>query len=60
MNHAVKNCAFEETVQVIADGCLAKNPTLAENSMGYMDELAQHMESGFYLEENLTVRALVK
>lgn len=39
MTNAVKNCAFEETVQVVVEGCQAKNTTLAENSMGYLDEL---------------------
>jgi len=37
MANAIKSCRFDETVQVVAEGCKAKIATLADNSVGYLE-----------------------
>jgi len=39
MQGAVKSCTFPETIDVLVEGCLAKNLTLAELSIGYLATL---------------------
>ena len=36
MDNASKNCALPETVDVLVEGCKAKNGTLAELSISYL------------------------
>jgi hypothetical protein len=36
MQHAVVNCCFSETMEVLIDGCTSKNGTMAELAMGYL------------------------
>jgi hypothetical protein len=55
MNTSLANCHFPETMQVTIEGCESKNGVLAELSIGYLSELVNHMEAGFYLECSPTV-----
>ena len=36
MDNAATNVAIPETIEVLTDGCKAKNGTLAELSIGYL------------------------
>ena len=48
---AVKTCLWEETVNVLVDGCKSKNAKLSELSMGYLEKLLENMNKDFFFSE---------
>lgn len=47
--NAVQNLLYPEVIEVLVEGCRAKNLTLAEYSIGYLTTLVKNMDAEYFL-----------
>lgn len=45
---------FPETIDVLVDGCQAKNGTLAELSIGYLAAFVKNISPNYFLENSIS------
>ena len=48
MENASKNCSIVETIEVLVEGCKAKNGTLAELSINYLRTALKSIDKSFF------------
>ena len=47
--NAVQNMLYSELIEVLIEGCKAKNITLAEYSINYLTTLVKNMDAEYFL-----------
>ncbi len=52
MENAANNCLFNETIDVLVEGCKSKNNILAELAIGYLNLLVKNLDESYFTLEN--------
>jgi hypothetical protein len=59
MQNAVQHLALPELVDVLVEGCQAKNLALAEYSIGYLSDLVKNMAEDYFLSGSISSKQLI-